>query len=303
MGRVLRERLDKKEEEEMAAKIAELEMTPYNASSVSQSKASGRNQYLRDATRKESAPSIASSTSSGGDDPYSRSLRARADTGAQESDRSWSPSSSNNNNSLNVTGNRYRTTSDASRDDALSRLEGKSDGDRLNTQISHLGSTSPRVRANSPNTGFRPDPAAQQQYNQQLSPSSANNNNNYSSSSSSQRSVSPSNRRYDSPSPSPSGSSSRYAPTPQQHSPSPSHRQPPYSSSPVPSSSSLRSDAYNRGQPSSGRPEYERRPTFPPATNPPPPNNNNLGAYGQRQQYQKYQQQQYGSNSNQGNYF
>ncbi|KFH67525.1 hypothetical protein MVEG_06257 [Podila verticillata NRRL 6337] len=299
VGRVLRERLDKKEEAEMAAKIAELEMTPYNASSGSQSKASGRNQYLRDATRKESAPSIASSTSSGGDDPYSRSLRARADTGAQEPDRSWSPSS--NNNSLNVTGNRYRTTSDASRDDALSRLEGKSDGDRLNTQISHLGSTSPRVRANSPNVGFRPDPAAQQQYNQQLSPSSANNNN-YTSSSS-QRSVSPSNRRYDSPSPSPSGSSSRYAPTPQQHSPSPSHRQPPYSSSPVPSSSSLRSDAYNRGQPSSGRPEYDRRPTFPPATNPPPSNNNNLGAYGQRQQYQKYQQQQYGSNSNQGNYF
>lgn len=286
----------------MAAKIAELEMTPYNASG-SQSKASGRNQYLRDATKKESAPSIASSTSSGGDDPYSRSLRSRADTGAQESDRSWSPSSNNtygsNSNSLNVSGNRYRTTSDASRDDALSRLEGKSDGDRLNTQISHLGSTSPRVRANSPNVGFRPDPAAQQQYNQQLSPSSANN---YNSSSPSQRSVSPSNRRYDSPSPSPSGSSSRYA-APQQSSPSPSHRQhPPYSSSPVPSSSSLRSDAYNRSQPSLGRPEYERRPTFPPATNPPPSNNNNnLGAYGHRQQYQKYQQQQHGSN--QGNYF
>ncbi|KAG0325144.1 hypothetical protein BG000_001912 [Podila horticola] len=303
VSRVLRERLDKKEEAEMAAKIAELEMTPYNASG-SQSKASGRNQYLRDATKKESAPSIASSTSSGGDDPYSRSLRSRADTGAQESDRSWSPSSNNtygsNSNSLNVSGNRYRTTSDASRDDALSRLEGKSDGDRLNTQISHLGSTSPRVRANSPNVGFRPDPAAQQQYSQQLSPSSANNN--YNSSSPSQRSVSPSNRRYDSPSPSPSGSSSRYA-APQQSSPSPSHRQhPPYSSSPVPSSSSLRSDAYNRSQPSSGRPEYERRPTFPPATNPPPSNNNNnLGAYGHRQQYQKYQQQQHGSN--QGNYF
>ncbi|KAG0359760.1 hypothetical protein BG005_000216 [Podila minutissima] len=296
VSRVLRERLDKKEEAEMAAKIAELEMTPYNASG-SQSKASGRNQYLRDATRKESAPSIASSTSSGGDDPYSRSLRSRADTGAQESDRSWSPSSNNtygsNNNSLNVSGNRYRTTSDASRDDALSRLEGKSDGDRLNTQISHLGSTSPRVRANSPNMGFRPDAAAQQQYNQQLSPSSANNNYN-----------SPSNRQYDSPSPSPSGSTSRYA-APQQPSPTPSHRKhPPYSSSPVPSSSSLRSDAYNRSQPSSGRPEYERRPTFPPTTNPPPSNNNNnLGAYGQRQQYQKYQQQQQQYGSNQGNYF
>ncbi|KAF9427290.1 hypothetical protein BGZ94_005173 [Podila epigama] len=319
VARILRERLDKKEEAEMAAKIAELEMNPYsgNSNSGSLSKASGRNQYLRDASSKrEPAPSIASSTSSG-DDPYSRSLRARGiDTISHGSD----PDRSNNtygSNSLNSgAGNRYRTTSDASRDDALSRLEGKSDGGKLNTQISHLGSTSPRVRANSPNVGFRPDPAAQQHYHQQLSPSSANNynsnnnNSHYHSSSSSslssQRAVSPSNHRYDSPSPSPSASSSRYAPA-QSSSPSYRHQQPAYSSSPVSSSASLRSDAYgSRGQgqglpPSSspGRPEYERRPTFPPTTGQPPVNNN-LGAYGQRQQYQQYQQQSSSSYANNG---
>ncbi|KAG0353936.1 hypothetical protein BC939DRAFT_529436 [Gamsiella multidivaricata] len=390
--RTLREFADKKEEKELAAKVAELEMTPIDSpGSLSKNTGASRNQYLRDAVNKEHSPSIISSTSSNErEDYYGRSLRARGETGGggggqDPSERSWSPTSSSistatSNNSygsgsLNLPsnsareggGNRYRTTSDASRDDALSRLEGKSQGDKLATQVSHLGSTSPRGRANSPNVGHRPQdgpPAPspssssssssssayqqkqqygnsdssryqqQQQYNNQLSPSSAGGgigyNNNYSSSPS-QRSVSPgANRRYDSPSsapgPGPSSSSSassrqRYAGQPPV---SPSYNNHPnsggnnYHQQPPPSSSS-RGDAYGgrsrgpdpgQGYGGGGRPDYERRPTYPPQGGPPGNSGggNSQGAYGQRQQqHQQHPHQQYPSQHHaygtQGNYF
>ncbi|KAG0343507.1 hypothetical protein BG004_005261 [Podila humilis] len=279
--RVLRERVDKKDEAEMAAKIAALEMTPYDHPASSTSKSSGRNQYLRDTTRKEvSSPSIISSTSSG-EDHYGRSLRSRNDTNgyqATESDQAWSTSPNGRyyggQGVKDAAGHnsRNRNTSDVSRDDALSRLEGKSDGGKLNAQISHLGSTSPRVRANSPHVGHREDAGTQRNYNQeqQLSPSLAIDY--QSSSSSSQRSISPSNRICDSSSP-----SNRPAPGfPQQ----PQQQQ----------SSSLRSDPYSsRGQ------QYESHRHAPPT--------NNLRAYGQRQQYQQTYQHQNQQLAYQGNYF
>ncbi|KAG0200972.1 hypothetical protein BGX28_006103 [Mortierella sp. GBA30] len=364
--RILREYADKKEDEEMAAKIAELDMMPISGSgskATGTNSTSGRNQYLRDAVRKEPAtPSIISSTSSNEqDDYYGRSLRSRGEATnarADPSEHSWSPStptisttssssSSNSNygsNNLTVgsaaTGNRFRTASDASRDDALSRLEGKNQGDKLAAQVSHLGSTSPRARANSPNPGNRqqdPAPSSSSPYQQsqqapqsrnqyqqygnqnQLSPSSAVNNNNHYSPSSSQRSVSPgANRRYDPPSP---GGSGRYGGHP--HPPaSPSYPNNNYRAQASPTS---HGDGYGsaRGRTGGdashgyGRSEYERRPTYPPQTGGggggggssggyghPPSGGKNQGAYGQRQQqqqhYQQYQQQ-YGSS--QGNYF
>ncbi|KAF9354348.1 hypothetical protein BGX26_007822 [Mortierella sp. AD094] len=345
--RILREYTDKKEERELAAKIAELEMTPVDApSSLSRATGASRNQYLRDDAggRKES-PSTISSTSSGDrEDHYGKSLRARGEPsgGSDPSERSWSPSmsssstntssSSYGSNNLNVNsssgGSRYRSTSDVSRDDALSRLEGKSQGDKLAAQVSHLGSTSPRARANSPN-GHRPQdqptspnyPSKQyQQYSNhgQLSPSSAGgySNNNYSPSSS-QRSASPSARRYDSPSPSgPPASSSRrpryggqesVSPTyPNNNSSSNNYRpqpgQPPSSRGGDPYSSRSRGPDPGQGY---GRPEYDRRP--PVGGGGVPASNNNLGAYGQRQQQQHHQKQQYQQQhsgyGSHGNYF
>ncbi|KAF9944288.1 hypothetical protein BGZ70_004832, partial [Mortierella alpina] len=349
--RILREYADKKEDEEMAAKIAELDMMPTSGpgSKATGAGSTSRNQYLRDAVRKEpSTPSIISTTSSNEqEDYYGKSLRARGESTsarAEAAERSWSPASasvstSNSNNSYSsnnltvgsATKNRYRTTSDASRDDALSRLEGKSEGDKLAAHVNNLGSTSPRARANSPNIGHRPqDPASSSsssyqqqqsrnqypQYSNQLSPSSAANPNSYSSSSS-QRSVSPgANRRYDAPppnspgrygggqpqqpaSPSYPGSNNSYR---QQAAPSPSHGDP------------YGSRGRAGGDPSQGRgrPDYDRRPTYPPQTSggngygQAPSGGNNLGAYGQRQQQQQqqqYQQHQQPYGASQGNYF
>ncbi|KAF9306139.1 hypothetical protein BGZ91_008620, partial [Linnemannia elongata] len=95
VSRVLREYADKREEAEMAKKIAELEMMPYDSKSSSLSRATG-------AGASSTSSSSSGSSSSGGNPPASA--------------------------------NRYRTTSDLSRDDALSRLEGKSQGDKLATQ-------------------------------------------------------------------------------------------------------------------------------------------------------------------------
>ncbi|KAF9144471.1 hypothetical protein BGX30_012678 [Mortierella sp. GBA39] len=337
VGRVLREYADKREEAEMAKKIAELEMTPYSDSkSSSLSKATGagvsstsssnsgsgsRSQYLRD----RDAPRRDPSSGGGGadrEDYYGRSLRARglgADEATSPSISSTNSGVSNNSYGSSSSGgnppasaNRYRTTSDLSRDDALSRLEGKSEGDKLAAQVSHLGSTTPRgARAHSPNPSSRnrdyQDNSSgynQQGYGGQLSPSSAGNGNQYSSSAPSQRSISPaSNRRYDSPSPSgPPPQQGRYAAAPPQPS-SPSY---PNNNNSYGSSSGRGGggDPYSsRGQPppqqsrpgpgQGGRPDYDRRPTYPPnGSGGPPQQGSNLGAYGQRQQYQQYQQQQ-----------
>ncbi|KAF9286739.1 hypothetical protein BGZ68_002592 [Mortierella alpina] len=78
--RVLREYADKKEDEEMAAKIAELDMMPTNGpgSKAAGAGSTSRNQYLRDAVRKEPAtPSIISTSSNEQEDYYGKSLRAR----------------------------------------------------------------------------------------------------------------------------------------------------------------------------------------------------------------------------------
>lgn len=338
----------------MAAKIAELDMMPTSGagSKAAGASSTSRNQYLRDAVRKEPAtPSIISTSSNEQEDYYGKSLRARGEsTGvrADPTERSWSPASAStstnnssnnygsNNNNLTVssaTRNRYRTTSDASRDDALSRLEGKSEGDKLAAHVNNLGSTSPRARANSPNTGHRPQDAGSSsssykqqpsrnqypQYSNQLSPSSAANPNSYSSSSS-QRSVSPgANRRYDPPSPSGSG---RYGGGQPQQPASPSYpsNNNSYRQQAPPSPS--HGDAYGSrgragGDPSQGRgrPEYDRRPTYPPQSSgggggygQAPGGGNNLGAYGQRQQQHQqqqppYQQYQQSYGASQGNYF
>ncbi|KAF8927187.1 hypothetical protein BGZ47_002277 [Haplosporangium gracile] len=352
VGRILREYADKREEAEMAKKIAELEMTPYNDSkSASLSRATGasstsssnsgsgsRSQYLRDRDARDAARREPSSGGGSGgadrEDYYGRSLRARGlggDGATSPSVSSMNSGVSNNSYGTSSSGghppasaNRYRTTSDLSRDDALSRLEGKSQGDKLATQVSHLGSTSPRgARANSPNPSSKnrdnQDNSKgyhQQGYGDQLSPSSAGNGNQYSSSAPSQRSISPAlNRRYDSPSPSGLPSQQgRYAAAPPQPS-SPSY---PNNNNSYGSPSGRAGDPYSsRGQPppqqsrlgpgQGGRPDYDRRPTYPPngSGGPPPQQGNNPGAYGQRQQYQQYQQQQRQQqySSNQANYF
>ncbi|KAF9564975.1 hypothetical protein EC968_004377 [Mortierella alpina] len=352
--RVLREYADKKEDEEMAAKIAELDMMPTSGpgSKTAGAGSMSRNQYLRDAVRKEpSTPSIISTTSSNEqEDYYGKSLRARGESTskADPPERSWSPASASvsTNNSSNsygsnnltvasATRNRYRTTSDASRDDALSRLEGKSEGDKLAAHVNNLGSTSPRARANSPSAGHRhQEPASSsssyqqqqqsrnqyQQYSNQLSPSSAANPNSYSSSSS-QRSVSPgANRRYDPPSPSGPGRYGAGQPQPPVSPSYPSSNNSSYRQQAPPSPS--HGDAYGSrgragGDPSQGRgrPEYDRRPTYPPQTSggngyvQASSGGKNLGAYGQRQQqqqhqqHQPYQQYQQSYGGNQGNYF
>ncbi|KAG0296284.1 hypothetical protein BGZ96_009824 [Linnemannia gamsii] len=342
VSRILREYADKREEAEMAKKIAELEMTPYSdtkssrttgasSTSSSNSGSESRSQYQRDRDAARREPSSSGSGGADREDYYGRSLRARGLGDGAMSPPASSTNSGISNNSYGSSSNgghqpagasRYRTTSDLSRDDALSRLEGKSQGDKLATQVSHLGSTSPRgARANSPNPGSRTrdyqdnsnNGYQQQGYGGQLSPSSAGSGN-YTSPAPSQRAISPaSNRRYDSPSPSgPPSQQGRYAAAPPQPS-SPSY---PNNNNGYGSPSGRGGDPYsNRGQPppqprpgQGSRPDYDRRPTYPPnGGGPPPQQGNNLGAYGQRQQYQQYQQhpqqrqQQY--SSNQANYF
>ncbi|KAF8934058.1 hypothetical protein BGZ52_005983 [Haplosporangium bisporale] len=186
--RTLRELNETRDADEIAQKISELEMTPYSGTNKtlakspsvgsfqsSHSGSSGRNQYLRDAVRGGGAPMSPTSPSSptGGQDYYGRPFRARGESSGHQQSRSEDTSirrmrtrgesdASNNSSNNNVSGNRYRKASDASRDEALSRLEGKRTADVLNAQISHLGSTSPRARANSPHRGLsgrRPVPA------------------------------------------------------------------------------------------------------------------------------------------------
>ncbi|KAI8345963.1 hypothetical protein B0O80DRAFT_261966 [Mortierella sp. GBAus27b] len=330
ISRVLREHNDKKEDEELAAKIAELDATPVDGPKAS---GAGRQEYgkYRGTSGSSSGPSsIVSSTSSNDrapnnrssndrDDRYGRSLRSRGEppaaaAGPDPNERSWSPSPSQHLRAGPPTGNRYRTSSDASRDDALSRLEGKKETEKLAAHVNNLGSTSPRSRGASPNRGPRPQdgpPPQQQPYGNQLTPSSAGGAASYQNYGTSPTG---SNRRYDSPSPGPGSSGGRYAP--QQSASSPSfgnnnyggnsgggggnnYRQQPPS----------RGDAYSaRASPEPsmgyGRPEYERRPTYPP-TGGPPPGGNNLGAYGQRQQHHQQQrpQQQHSGYGSQGNYF
>ncbi|KAG0018056.1 hypothetical protein BGZ81_010409 [Podila clonocystis] len=181
--RTLRELNEKREADEIAQKISELEMTPYNSNSNSNNRVlakspsvgsfhsshsgSGRNQYLRDATRGTPTSPISPSSPSGGQDYYGRPFPARGESSGHQQSRSEDTSSrrmrtrgesdasnSSSNHTITANGfNRYRTASDASRDEALSRLEGKRTADVLNAQISHLGSTSPRARANSPHRG------------------------------------------------------------------------------------------------------------------------------------------------------
>ncbi|KAG0040004.1 hypothetical protein BGZ82_005816 [Podila clonocystis] len=190
--RTLRELNDKREADEIAQKISELEMTPYNSNSNSNNRVlakspsvgsfhsshsgSGRNQYLRDAARGTPTSPTSPSSPSGGQDYYGRPFPARGESSGHQQSRSEDTSSrrmrtrgesdasnSSSNHTSTANGfNRYRTASDASRDEALSRLEGKRTADVLNAQISHLGSTSPRARANSPHrgaSGRRPVPA------------------------------------------------------------------------------------------------------------------------------------------------
>ncbi|KAG0343307.1 hypothetical protein BG000_000026 [Podila horticola] len=185
--RTLRELNEKREADEIAQKISELEMTPYNSKTLAKSpsvgsfqsshsnSSSGRNQYLRDALRTPTSPTSPSPLN-GGQDYYGRPFPARGESSGHQQSRSEDTSSRRvrtrgesdaSNNSSNTSNsasgfNRYRTASDASRDEALSRLEGKRTADVLNAQISHLGSTSPRARANSPKrgaSGRRPVPA------------------------------------------------------------------------------------------------------------------------------------------------
>ncbi|KAG0347091.1 hypothetical protein BG004_000094, partial [Podila humilis] len=181
--RVLREYQEKKEADEIARKISELEMSPYNSNSnqtlhkspsqasFSSTSSSGRNPYLRDGGRKDYQGSPTSPTAAGGQDFYGRPFRARGDSNANSNNdhqpsrsedissrrmRSRGESDASNGSSGHSGFNRYRTASDASRDEALSRLEGKRTADVLNAQISHLGST--RVRAHSPHGGRRQAP-------------------------------------------------------------------------------------------------------------------------------------------------
>ncbi|KAF9273512.1 hypothetical protein BGZ74_004748, partial [Mortierella antarctica] len=172
-------------------------MMPYNSSSNSNSNhrplakspsmgsfqsshsgSSGQNQYLRDAVCSTPTSPTSPTSPSGGQDYYGRPFRAQGESNGHQQSQSEDTSSrrmrtrgesdasntsSGNNTNNGVSGfNRYRTASDASRDEALSRLEGKRTADVLNAQISHLGSTSPRARTNSPHrgpSGRRPAPA------------------------------------------------------------------------------------------------------------------------------------------------
>ncbi|KAI1308014.1 hypothetical protein EDD11_004350 [Mortierella claussenii] len=164
--RVLREYADKKETEQVAAKIAELEMTPVTPIRSG----SNRNQQLRDMLRRQNSASnggdsnsppsssLASPSSPSSDKYfYVHSVSAKDGSGhqASRSEDSLPSGSGNAVNNAPVTnvriGNRFRTSSDASLSEALGRLEGKRNQDALVAQVSHLGST----RARSPHRGHR----------------------------------------------------------------------------------------------------------------------------------------------------
>ncbi|KAG0247666.1 hypothetical protein BG011_001113 [Mortierella polycephala] len=168
VSRVLREYADKKVVANMAAKIAELEMTPTSptlpTATLSKAPSNGtrRNRYLRDAGQRENESPQKDLTSN--NDYYGQSLLSRGESGrrpprSEESsvaaaghgiikNRSNSSVSRAGGNRL---GNRFRTSSDASLSEALGRLEGKRNQDALVAQVSHLGST----RARSPHRGHR----------------------------------------------------------------------------------------------------------------------------------------------------
>ncbi|KAF9428170.1 hypothetical protein BGZ94_003211 [Podila epigama] len=168
--RMLREYKEKKETDAIAQKILELEMTPYSPLTKSQSAGNGRSHYRRHDFQ-ESDSSSTPTPPTTGFDHYGRPFKAQGMTighqhsrsegnvGSQykmrargESNASLSNGVSNS-NSDKARFNRYRTASDASRDEALSRLEGKRTADVLAAQINHLGSTGPRARAQSPHRG------------------------------------------------------------------------------------------------------------------------------------------------------
>ncbi|KAG0238782.1 hypothetical protein BGW42_002648 [Actinomortierella wolfii] len=141
VARVLREYAEKKEEAAVAEQIAQMELSQqqYDGSGSIGSASGAKNQSLRDALRKDHS-SFASSNASG-DDYYSRSLRSR---GMDDRDSNQSGSSGGGSGvGINLM-NRFRAASDASRSDALNKLEGRGQGDAFQAQVSHLGSTSPR---------------------------------------------------------------------------------------------------------------------------------------------------------------
>ncbi|KAF9402706.1 hypothetical protein BGX21_009059 [Mortierella sp. AD011] len=155
VSRVLRELLDKKEADNVAAKIVELEMMDKVSAippPIPKRSASNRNRNIRDAFKRENSNSGSSNSSHG--DVYEQSLRSRGENGHQAS---RSEDIMTNGGALTTNGvsavrmNRFRTSSDASLSEALGRLEGKRNQDALVAQVSHLGST----RARSPHRGNR----------------------------------------------------------------------------------------------------------------------------------------------------
>ncbi|KAF9161014.1 hypothetical protein DFQ26_004989 [Actinomortierella ambigua] len=146
VARVLREYVEKKEDAAMAEQIAQMELSMSQQQHQQQQYSGGvsngsvgsttKNQSLRDALRKDHSSFTSNSS---GDDHYSRSLRSRG-MDDRDSNQSGNNSSGGGINLMN----RFRAASDASRNDALNKLEGRGQGDALQAQISHLGSTSPR---------------------------------------------------------------------------------------------------------------------------------------------------------------
>ncbi|KAG0054053.1 hypothetical protein BGZ83_012042 [Gryganskiella cystojenkinii] len=171
VSRILRDYFDKNDEKEMAAKIAALEMTPVSAPLSKSPSNSGSLGYTRDRLWRNASASRLDNSSSSENEYMAPSLRGRGgDNGgsghkilrSEDNSRYRRPKASDGNNSMGRSisdgsnsvvkmGNRMRTSSDASRDEALSRLEGKRSQDAFVAQISHLGST----RARSPHRGQR----------------------------------------------------------------------------------------------------------------------------------------------------
>ncbi|KAF9361716.1 hypothetical protein BGX26_000071 [Mortierella sp. AD094] len=160
ISRVLREFLDKKEAEVIAAKIAELEMMDNTSTAPppipTRSASANRIRNIRDALKKDNSASSSSNSSPGGSstDIYGQSLKSRGENGHQSSrseDATRNGGVLTNNTVSAVRLNRFRTSSDASLSEALGRLEGKRNQDALVAQVSHLGST----RARSPHRGNR----------------------------------------------------------------------------------------------------------------------------------------------------
>ncbi|KAG0293943.1 hypothetical protein BGZ98_001966 [Dissophora globulifera] len=181
ISRVLRELAEKKEADDIVAKIAELDMKPIVPS---RSGSISRTNDLREALRMDkhtvnidtnarsapgnssSPPSSSTSPISATTDYYAQSLLARGEViqqTTQSEERVTKPISigvskrisnglrrASNSGKIRV-GNRFRTSSDASLSAALGRLEGKRNQDALVAQVSHLGST----RARSPHSGNR----------------------------------------------------------------------------------------------------------------------------------------------------